>query len=74
MSDIEDLQADIEKTREQLGETVEALSAKLDVKAHVKSSAEHTKDRAVASVSSNWPVLVGFATAAIVAAIIWKKR
>ena len=36
---IEDLQADIERTRTQLGQTVEALSDKLDVKAQAKQKA-----------------------------------
>jgi hypothetical protein len=42
---IDDIQADIEHTREELGETVEALSAKLDVKERTKQKALETKDR-----------------------------
>jgi chromosome segregation ATPase len=42
---IEDLQSDIERTREQLGQTVEALSDKLDVKAQAKQKAADTRDR-----------------------------
>ena len=42
---IEDLQADIERTRTQLGQTVEALSDKLDVKAQAKQKAADTRDR-----------------------------
>ena len=42
---IEDLQADIERTRTQLGQTVEALSDKLDVKAQAKQKAAYTRDR-----------------------------
>jgi hypothetical protein len=42
---IDDIQADIEHTREELGETVEALSAKLDVKERTKQKAIETKDR-----------------------------
>ncbi len=46
---IDDLQADIERTRErtrtQLGQTVEALSDKLDVKAQAKQKAADTRDR-----------------------------
>ena len=44
---IDDLQADIEQTRHELGETVEALSAKLDVKERTKQKAVETKDRVV---------------------------
>ncbi|OBA80013.1 hypothetical protein A9W99_18040 [Mycobacterium sp. 1164966.3] len=47
----DDLQADIEKTREQLGETVTALSAKLDVKSRAKQAAAHTKDRLAGTAS-----------------------
>ncbi len=74
MSDTEKLEADIKETRQQLGETVEALSDKLDVKAHVKSSATGAKDRAVDTVSSNWVAIVAVASLAALAAIIWKKR
>jgi Protein of unknown function (DUF3618) len=42
---IDDIQTDIEQTRKELGETVEALSAKADVKARVKQKASDTKDR-----------------------------
>ncbi|MCW2561396.1 MAG: hypothetical protein JWP55_5360, partial [Mycobacterium sp.] len=41
---IDDIQADIEKTRKELGETVEALSAKADVKARAKQKAADTKE------------------------------
>ncbi len=74
MSDIDDLEAEIKQTREQLGETVEALGEKLDVKAHVKSSADHAKDRAVETVSSNWVAVAAVATVAVLVAIVWKKR
>jgi Protein of unknown function (DUF3618) len=42
---IDDIQADIEHTRKELGETVEALSAKLDVKERTKQKAIETKSR-----------------------------
>ena len=45
--DKEQLEAQIEETREQLGETVEALTAKLDVKGRTKARINETKDRAV---------------------------
>jgi hypothetical protein len=44
---IDDIQADIEKTRADLGETVEALTDKLDVKERAKEKAAETKDRVV---------------------------
>jgi hypothetical protein len=45
---IEDIQADIEHTREELGQTVGALSAKLDVKGRTKQQAAETRDRLAA--------------------------
>ena len=44
---VDDIQADIESTRKELGETVEALSAKLDVKERTKEKVAETKDRVV---------------------------
>ena len=41
---IDDIQADIEHTRMELGETIGALSAKADVKGRVKKKAADTKD------------------------------
>lgn len=39
----EQIEADIEETREELGDTVEALAAKTDVKARAKAKVEETK-------------------------------
>lgn len=51
--DVQALQADIERTREQLGETVQALAAKADVKTMAKKKAaaasSQLKDRAQAA-------------------------
>ena len=44
--DIDQLQADIEQTRQELGQTVEALTAKLDVKSRAKEQLSLTKQRA----------------------------
>lgn len=43
---IEDIEADIEQTRAELGETVEALQDKLDVKARAKEKVDETKEAA----------------------------
>jgi ElaB/YqjD/DUF883 family membrane-anchored ribosome-binding protein len=43
--DREALRAEIQRTRAELGETVEALAAKADVKARLKDSAEQTRER-----------------------------
>ena len=42
---IEDIQADIEQTRTELGETIGALSAKADVTGRAKQKAADTRDR-----------------------------
>ena len=42
---IDDIQADIEHTRKELGETIEALSAKADVTGRVQHKVTDTKDR-----------------------------
>jgi hypothetical protein len=44
---IDELRTDIEQTRKDLGDTVGALSAKMDVKARTKEKAAETKDRVV---------------------------
>ncbi len=44
---IDDIQADIERTRAELGDTVGALSAKLDVKERTKEKVADTKHRVV---------------------------
>jgi hypothetical protein len=44
--DTEQLRRDIERTRAELGATVEALSHKADVKAHARAKAEQAKVQA----------------------------
>ncbi|HWM75191.1 MAG TPA: DUF3618 domain-containing protein [Nocardioides sp.] len=46
------LQADIERTREELAHTVDQLTAKLDVKTRVRDRAVETKDQVAAQVQS----------------------
>ena len=49
--DIEALRAGIKQTRAELGETVQALAAKADVKARAKRQVEHTKQRVMAQAA-----------------------
>ena len=42
---IDDIQADIDKTRHELGQTVEALTGKADVKGRAKQKVSESKDR-----------------------------
>jgi hypothetical protein len=83
---IDDIQGDIEQTRHDLGQTVEALQAKLDVKERAKEKVADTKERVVdradtlRHAATDNPkrtvpviaiVLVGALTLGIV---IWRRR
>jgi hypothetical protein len=46
----DEIQADIEETRAELGETIEALTAKLDVKTRAKHKLDGTKDQVMAQL------------------------
>lgn len=48
----EEIEADIEQTREELGDTVEALAAKTDVKGRAKAKAAETKEAVTEKLSS----------------------
>jgi hypothetical protein len=48
----EDLRREIEQTRAELGETVEALAAKADVKARVHDAADDARERVHTAVDS----------------------
>ena len=80
----EELQQEIERTRERLGQTVEELAAKADVKAQARAKAAEVKARA-AEVSGRvrqgqpmrdtWPLGVTAAGVLMVAAaLIWRWR
>jgi cobalamin biosynthesis Mg chelatase CobN len=51
-SDPDALREEIEQTRAQLGDTVEALANKLDVKAQAKGAVADAKDKAATTLSS----------------------
>jgi hypothetical protein len=83
----EQIQADIEAQREQLAGTVDALSAKLDVKAQAKAKVDDAKANTSARVAElknrattpegrpRTDLLVMGATAVVVAvAIVWWRR
>ena len=61
----EQLQAEIEETREQLGETVEQLAAKADVKARVQPKVEQAKSRA--------PVVLGVGAALVLGLVLLRR-
>jgi hypothetical protein len=60
----EDILADIDKTRHELGQTVEALAGKADVKGQAKQKASDTKDRLTEKAAQTRDVVAEKATAA----------
>jgi ElaB/YqjD/DUF883 family membrane-anchored ribosome-binding protein len=83
---INDIQDDIEHTRKELGDTVEALTAKLDVKERTKEKVAETKDRIVHKADTlrhtatdnpkrTVPVAAGVLIGALaVAILVWRRR
>jgi hypothetical protein len=80
---IDDIQADIEHTRKELGQTVQALGAKLDVKERSKEKFAETKDRVVErtdtlrQTATDNPKAVSVAAVvllALIAIIVWRRR
>ena len=61
---IDELRADIKQTREELGETVQALAAKADVKARAKEQVEQTKQKVKAQAVEATERVRGAAVAA----------
>lgn len=79
---VEDLEADIEATRKELGETVQALSDKLDVKERAREKATETKERAVHRAQEvshddrfqRGAIVAAVVTVAVVGLILWRRR
>lgn len=82
-----ELREDIERTRQQLGETAEALAAKADVKARARQKVDQVRTRAAARASqarsqaaSGWwssPSAAAAAAAVVFTAIaiaLWRRR
>jgi Protein of unknown function (DUF3618) len=85
-----ELAEDIERTREQLAETVEALVAKTDVKTAARRKASHAWQRTATSAQQRWhqtataarrrPAVLGAGAAAAVvllasiAVLRWRRR
>jgi ElaB/YqjD/DUF883 family membrane-anchored ribosome-binding protein len=59
------IKAEIEATREQLGRTVDELSARLDVPARAKESAYRARDTAVETYRESPPLVIGGAVALV---------
>ena len=73
----EELEADIAEQREQLAETIDALTAKLDVKSQAKAKAADVKDRATTDSGKPRPELLvgaGVLVAVVVGVLVWRHR
>ena len=80
-ADVEDLQSDIEQTRAELGETLSALSDKVDVKARAQDQIDHTKAAVVertheltTQARSNRSALMAAAVAGVVVIALLIRR
>jgi transcription initiation factor TFIIIB Brf1 subunit/transcription initiation factor TFIIB len=70
-----EIEQEIERTRQRLGETVEELAAKADVKARVRDKTVGLSRRARQSqvVQRRWPLAVA-AAGLVIAAAFWRRR
>lgn len=79
---VADLEADIETTRKELGETVQALSNKLDVKQRAREKVVEIKEQAVHRVENGSHdervhravIAAAVAAVAVVGLILWRRR
>lgn len=85
---IDEIQADIDKTRQELGHTVDALAAKADVKGRAQQKAADTKDRITetavhtrealtddtGAVKKSIAVAAVIAVALVVGVVVWRRR
>ncbi|MGV0792418.1 DUF3618 domain-containing protein [Mycolicibacterium sp. XJ1819] len=69
---IDDIQTDIEQTREDLGHTVQALGAKLDVKAQARHKAASVRHSA--ADNPQVPVIAAVAVLTVLGLLLWRRR
>jgi hypothetical protein len=73
----EELETDIAEQREQLAETIDALTAKLDVKSQAKAKAADVRDRATTDTGKPRPELLvgaGVLVAVVVGVLVWRHQ
>ena len=75
-NDPEAIRADIERTRDDLAQTVDALHAKLDVKTRAKDKVAQVKNSATTNDGKPRPEVIAVAVAAlvVVAGLVWWRR
>ena len=77
VNDPDRIKAEIEATREQLGRTLDELSARVDVPARAKESAARAKDTAVETYRESPPLVIGAAVTLVglvVGLVIWRRK
>ena len=67
----EEIRADIKETREDLGDTVEQLAAKTDVKAHAQAKADEIKQSAA---ENRGPIIAGAVIAVAVVVLLVRRK
>ena len=73
----EAIEADIQRQREELADTVSALQERLDIKTRAKEKATELKDRATTDTGKPRPeiaVLTAAAFAGLVGVVVWRRR
>jgi len=66
----EEIRADIEETRRELGDTVEELAAKTDVKAKAHAKVEETKGKVA---EKRLPIIAGVVVAIVVGVVLIRR-
>jgi hypothetical protein len=78
-----ELQQDIERTREHLGQTVDELAAKADVKSRARAKTAEVKGKAAdvsgqvrrsQLVQRRWPLAVAAAGVILASIAVWRRR
>ena len=79
-ADVREIVDDIERTREDLGDTIDALAAKLDVKSQVKNTASQAKANVVESAGQaagtaqqRWPEIAVVLLTALAVVTVWRR-
>ena len=75
-SDPATIQAEIEATRARLGQTVDEIGARLDVRAHAREKAFVARDTVVETYRESPPVVLGaLALVGVVAGlVVWRRK
>ena len=70
----DEIEAEIQRTRQQLGETVDALSQKLDVKSRLKDEAQHRREQVTREVQQRPVVPVALAAGVVLLTTLLVRR